>query len=120
MLSAYLKGYLYTLATLLFLLLISTVLSYFDLINFNVLNILRSLFITISILVGSFFVGKSSSSKGFKEGLKFALIFIFFILLMNLIFFRNFSLNTLFQYFLILISGMTGASGGINRKTLEK
>ncbi len=78
--------------------------------------IINSIVMTIILLILGIRTGKKTSKKGYLEGLKVGGITVIILLLMNLIFYRSFSL-VLFLYYLVLIASSTiGSILGINLK----
>ena len=114
MLKHYLKYFSILLISIIIPIFILTIFNYFEIINNT--NILKLIITLISIFINSFFLGKNSKSKGYIEGLKFGIIFIIFITLINLILVNEFSLKIIIYYILILITSITGSTIGINKK----
>ena len=114
MLKHYLKYFSILLISIIIPIFILTIFNYFEIINNT--NILKLIITLISIFINSFFLGKNSKSKGYIEGLKFGIIFIIFITLLNLILVNEFSLKIIIYYILILITSMIGSTIGINKK----
>ena len=116
MIKKYLKAYIYTFSILIISLIIITLFSYFNIFKPTLINILKLLTVVISMFIWSFIIGKNSIKKGYLEGLKYGLIFIVFILLINIIFIRYFSLKLIIYYLIILITSILGSMFGINFK----
>ena len=94
-----------------------TILSYFDLLNYKVINILKLLTVIISLFVSGLIVGKKSLAKGWLEGLKFAGIFVVLIVIFNYLGVRQeFDTNDLIYYIILLVTGIFGSVVGINLK----
>lgn len=116
MIKIYLKSFLYTSIILFISLFIITLLDYFSLFSSNTCNILKLITVIISIFVGAFLIGKNSLKKGYLEGIKYALIIISLIFIINIIFLRVININLLIYYIIILLSSIFGSMLGINFK----
>lgn len=116
MIIKYLKCFGILLLSIIIPIFILTIFNYFEVFSNNIIDILKLVITLISILINSFYLGKSSKSKGYIEGLKFGILFIIFISLFNLIFINEFSLKIIIYYLLIIITSMVGATIGINKK----
>lgn len=111
----YLKSMLYTVIFILGSLLIITVLNYFNILNGNTLSIIRSIIPLIGIFIGSFRLGKSSSKKGYIEGLKYSAIWLFIFILFNIVL-SNFGIGSIIYYIILILVSVVGSILGINRK----
>ena len=116
MIKKYLFSYLYSIAIILISTFIITLLNYFNIINSKTTNTIELIIIIISIFIGAFLIGKNSPKKGYLEGIKYAIIFILFILILNLLITKNFNFNLIIYYIIILISSIFGSMLGINFK----
>jgi putative membrane protein (TIGR04086 family) len=117
----YLKNFLhaliYTFSTLLILTFIFTLLSFFNVINFNGTIITKFIISFIAIFIGGFILGKNSLKKGWLEGLKFGSLIIFIFLLFNLLIIKSpFKITLLLYYLGILCTASFGSMIGIFRK----
>ena len=113
----YLKSIGYILIGFLITTLIITVMSYFNIFNSNTLKWFKLLFITISLYIGGFYIGKNSSNKGYLEGLKLSGIIILLLFIVSYLAFNkglNFK-NTIY-YLLIMGSCILGSITGINKR----
>ncbi len=91
-------------------------LAYTGVIGLRGIFIMNFIVMTIVLLVLGIRTGKKTSKKGYLEGLKVGGITVIVLLLVNLIFYRSFSL-ALFLYYLVLIASSTiGSILGINLK----
>ena len=97
-------------------LLLLTLLNYFQIIKFN--NIIKINFIAIAIITFIFGImtGKTSTKKGYIEGLKTGALIVILLFLLNLLFLRNFNLHIFIYYITIIISSTFGSMVGINLK----
>lgn len=92
--------------------------SYFDLLNSNIYKIILILTSAISILVGSFILGKKSDNKGYLEGIKFGLItIILFFIISFLAFSQKLTISSFIYYLILVITSSIGAMLGINKRT---
>ncbi len=103
-----------TFLTLLIGLLIITIYSYIS--EGLVFKILKILIPILAILIGSIIIGKNSNKNGLFEGLKFGIIFILIITLLNLIFGNNIHIKQIIYYLIILFISSIGSMLGINKK----
>lgn len=89
-------------------------LNYTGLLKLSTISKINYFIIALMFLLEGIKMGKKASKKGFLEGLKLGGITIFVLLILNLIFYRNFNLYCLMYYVLILASSTIGAMIGIN------
>lgn len=94
-----------------------TILSYFDVINQTLTNILKLLVPIFTIIIGSFKIGKLSTKKGYMQGLYLGLSFILLFILINLIIFKTFNIKALVYYLILILTSTLGAMLGISKKT---
>lgn len=111
----YLKSILYTTVTLFIGTIIITIFNYFNLLNGISHKIITLLIPIIGILIGSYLVGKTSTKKGYIEGLKYSIIWIVILLIINLIT-KNFSLTSIIYYFILIIISLLAGAIGINKR----
>ena len=116
MIKKYLRSYLYTFSIIFISYILITLFSYFNIFNTTIINVLKLFTIVISIFIGSFIIGKKSLKKGYLEGLKYSLIFVLLILIINIIFIRYFNIKLIIYYLIIIISSILGSMFGINYK----
>ena len=116
MLKNYIKSSLINILSIIISIFILTIFNYSELLNNNIIDILKLLIVLISVFINSYIIGKNSKNKGYLEGLKFGSIFIIFILLYNLLFISKFNFKIIIYYILILITSMVASTIGINRK----
>ncbi len=115
MITNYLKSLIITSLTILLGSLLITLFNYFNILNGLLLEIIESIIPIIAIFVGSYLIGKSSSKKGYIEGIKYSSIWVLIFLIINIIA-KNINLLD-FVYFIIMILFSALASMiGINRK----
>jgi len=94
-----------------------TILSYFNILNYQIINILKLLIIITAVFSGGLVVGKKSSTRGWLEGLKFAGIFLIIVIVFNYLGIRkNFEISDLLYYIILVITGVLGSIVGINLK----
>lgn len=111
----YLFSILITFISIIFTLLFTTTLYYFNLINHTTYNILKIILLLLSLFINSFILGKKSTKKGYLEGIKLSLPIIIFSLIISLIT-KKFKLTILIYYLIILITSIFGSIVGINKK----
>ena len=92
-----------------------TLLSYFNIINNNITNIISFLYPLILIIINSFLLGKTTLKKGYLEGLKFGLLISIIFLLITIIT-NNFNPKILIYYIIIITSSTLSSMIGINHK----
>ena len=113
----YLKSLLYILISIIAFSLIITLFNYFNIIGTTFIKVLKIISIIISFMIGGFYIGKKSGSKGYIEGLKISFASIAILFLLNLLRFNNlFSTDLLVLYIMIIISTTLGSIIGINKK----
>lgn len=113
----YLKSLGLFIGSFLILNIIITILSYFELLNPNIIKILKITTIIISTLISGIYLGLKSIKKGYLEGLKLGgiitVILTLLILILKPITFNKFS----WLYYLILLGlEVLGSTIGINKK----
>ena len=96
---------LYSLISVIILLLITSTFSYFNIIKGTILTIFKFL----SILI-------KSLKKGWLEGLKFGLIILIIFISLNLIFYHQLELRNIIYYTIILITSILGSMLGITKR----
>lgn len=111
----YLKSSLYTIGVMIICTIIITLLNYFNIINGTLLNIIHYIIPIISVMVGSFMLGRSSSKKGYVEGLKYAGIWSIIFLVIN-IFTKGLDWSSIIFFILLVFLSMLSSILGINRR----
>ena len=111
----YLKSSLYTIGVMIICTIIITLLNYFNIINGTLLNIIHYIIPIISVMVGSFMLGRSSSKKGYVEGLKYAGIWSIIFLIIN-IFTKGLDWSSIIFFILLVFLSMLSSILGINRR----
>lgn len=111
----YLLSIAFTFLSIIVLFLINTVLYYFNIISPNTYNILKIIFLLISVLINSFLLGRKSLRKGYLEGIKISLPIILLFLIITL-FNKLFTPKVLLLYLIILITSSFGSMLGISTK----
>lgn len=112
---SYLKSMVYTLGIILISTVIITIFNYFNLLSGIPLKVVRLLVPLIGIFIGSFKIGKVSSRKGYIEGIKYGIIWVVLMLIINLIT-KNFTITSIIYYILLLLVSAFAGVLGINRK----
>jgi len=113
----YLKSSLYTLGIMIISTIIITILNYFNIINGTLLKIIHYIIPIISIMIGSFMLGKTSSKKGYIEGLKYSGIWSIIFLIIN-IFTKELNLSSIIFFIILILLSMLSSILGINRKRI--
>ena len=110
-------SFLYIIGSILILTFITTILSYFNILNDKVTSIVKIIIPIISMLIGGFYIGKNSLKKGFLEGIKLGLIFSIILIIFNYLALGNsFKFKYMLFYIILIISSILGSMIGINRK----
>jgi putative membrane protein (TIGR04086 family) len=118
--KVYLKALGYTASGILGLVLILTVLHYFNLVGDKFVDISKLIISILSVIMGGYIIGRSSDKKGWLEGIKFGAILIVILTLLTLIFSIGFEMKTLVYYFILIFSATIGSMIGINIKGKKK
>lgn len=111
----YLKSMIYTLSIILISTILLTIFNYFNILTGIPLKIIMLIIPMIAIFIGSFKIGKTSSKKGYIEGLKYGIIWIILLLIINLIT-KDFTLTSIIYYIILLLTSSLAGVLGINRK----
>ena len=115
----YLKNIAYTFIILIVSTIIITILNYFGILNGNILKLILNIIIILSLFIGGYLTGTKSSKKGYLEGIKFGIVIIALILLLNLLIFKNkFSLISFLYYPSLLITSTLGSMLGIQKRKI--
>lgn len=94
-----------------------TLLSYFELFNPTIIEILKIITIIASSIIAGVYIGLKSNKKGYLEGLKLGGIIIALLLIITLIFKPiEFTTYTIFYYIIILGLTVISSMIGINKK----
>ena len=111
----YLKSSLYSLGIMIICTIIIIILNYFNIINGTLLNIIHYIIPIISVMVGSYILGKTSSKKGYIEGLKYSGIWSIIFLIVN-IFIKELNISSIIFFVILILLSMLSSIFGINRK----
>lgn len=85
--------------------------------NTNLINKISVIFTALSFFIISTLASKNMNEKGYITGLKLGLLFVFLMIIINLIFFRSgFSIDRVIYYTILIISSILGGSFGKNLK----
>ena len=117
MFKKYLISYLYLFSIIIGLTIIATLINYFGEKDISIIKILIPI---IAIFFSSLILGKNSKKKGYIEGIKFSLGFLFISSILKIIFKVNFNLKTIIISFILLSSSVLGAMMGINANNKTK
>lgn len=117
----YLKAILYILGFLIVLNIITTILNYFDILNYSTIKWLKAFTMIVSMLAGGFIIGKNSSNKGYMQGLKLGIIFVIILFIFSFLGLdKSFGVKRLIYYLIITLSSMLGSMFGITKSIRAK
>ena len=116
MIKKYLISYAYSLAIIIIGIFIITLLKYFNIITSGLANVLKLIIIIVAMFIGSFFLGKKAMKKGYLEGIKYSILFLVFLLIINLTIIKEFNIKMIIYFLIIIISATFGSMLGINKK----
>ena len=89
--------------------------------NSDFLNKLSIILTALSFFIITCSASKKTKEKGFILGLKLALLFIFLLIIINLIIFKSsFNIDRIIYYLILLMSGILGGAFGKNIKNKKK
>jgi putative membrane protein (TIGR04086 family) len=110
----------YSIGIFMILSFLMTLLSYFNIISYKLVNIFSIAIPIISMIVGGFMLGKRSHKKGWLCGIKISIIYLLIVMLFNLILIHpNYSIKMVIYYLIIVISACFGGMLGINKTKSE-
>lgn len=117
----YLKVFFINIIIFLIIILVSSTLSYFNIINNTTNNILKIMSIIISNFISGIYIGLKSQNKGYIEGIKVGGITILILGILSFLFFNS-KLNVLniIYYLTIFILTIIGSIIGINKRKINK
>jgi len=108
---------LYSVGTILILTFIVTLLNYFNIFSYKVVVIFKIIIPIFSIFIGGLIMGKKSTNKGWLEGIKYGILFIIILCIMNYLILRaGFKIQDLIYYLIITLASTFGSIIGINYK----
>ncbi|MDD4608399.1 MAG: TIGR04086 family membrane protein [Bacilli bacterium] len=112
---------LYTTGIILGLTLLITLLNYFNVLGYKVVVIFKIIIPIVALFVGGLILGKKSMNKGWLEGLKYGLLIIVILSILNYLFLKTgFKIQDLCYYLILTISATFGSMVGINYKHDEE
>lgn len=113
----YLKSCLWAIGIILITVLLSSSLSYFNIINNVFKNILEILGSLLGFFIAGLNIGTKSQNKGYLEGIKVGgILVVLFLVLSQLLFRDSFSIWKLLYYIVLLLLSVAGSITGINSK----
>lgn len=115
MLKNYLNSILWFMGILIIGTIFITIFNYFEILNTNIIKILKMVLIIFDTFIASFKLGKKCKKNGYIEGLKFGGIILTILIIMNLIF-NSLSWKQIIIFTIILATSMLGGMIGITRK----
>ena len=86
---------LFNITLLIFLLLITTILSYFNIISNNLLKIILLIMPIITTLFSNIYLGSKVTNKGYIEGLKHGILFVIILFLLNILLYRYLNIKNI-------------------------
>lgn len=110
------KALLYTFIFFTTLSLLLTLFNYFNLINYQTLNIGKIIIPILSLGLSGFLMGKKATKNGWLEGLKISLIIILILIIVTTII-GEFSPKRLTFFLILIIASVFGSILGINKNT---
>lgn len=116
MIKKYLISYAYTLGIIIGGTFLITVLNYFNIFTSNLTNTIKLIIVIVSMFIGAFLLGKKSLKKGYIEGIKYSIVFIVLLVIINLLFVKEFNVKSIIYFLIIIISSTFGSMLGINKK----
>ena len=94
--------------------------NYFNIIGSNTLSFIKIIIMIISALAGGILIGINTKDKGWLAGIRYAFVFIIFIVLLNYLGYDyGIKLKSLIYYIIIIVSSMIGSMIGINNQKKE-
>ncbi len=116
MIKKYLKSYAYLFSIIIILTIILSILNYFIKLPTNIIKIVIPI---IAMLISSYMLGKNVKEKAYLEGTKYSAIYLIFITIIKIILKTTWNYKVIIIYFLILFTGIIGATICINNKKKE-
>ncbi len=109
----------FTISIYLLLLLLLTLFSYLNIIKGTTLTTLKLVIVIVSLFIGAFILGKKMNKKGWLEGIKFGIIILIVLNIINLIFYHHYNIGSIIYNLILLFTTTLGSMIGItkNRKT---
>lgn len=95
--------------------LILTSFNYFNILNNQVITIIKIIIPFSSMAIGGFLIGKLSEKNGWIQGLLLGISISIIIFILNLIF-KDFEFKNFIYYIILIISSIFGSIIGINKK----
>lgn len=115
------KALLYSIGTILILTFVVTLLNYVNIFSYKIVVIFKIIIPILSIFIGGLVMGKKSTNKGWLEGIKYGIIFIVILCIMNYLILRTgFKIQDLIYYLIITLASSFGSIIGINYKKEKK
>lgn len=104
-----------TIISIIISLLILTILYNYNIINAAIFNILKLIFLLLSLFINSYILGKKAKNKGYLEGIKLSTFIILLFTIISL-FTKNLKFKSVIYYTIIFITSLFGSMFGINKK----
>jgi putative membrane protein (TIGR04086 family) len=114
------KSWAYTFGIIAVVTLITTILNYFNILSYQIVNIIKVITIVLSFLVGGILIGRLSTTKAWLEGIKLSIMFILTLTILNLFMHTKMDWRNLIYYLIVSISTTLGSMIGINTVDTKK
>lgn len=112
----YLYSFLIGIGSILVLSFILNTFYYFNIVSDKINDVFKIIIPIVSLFASGILLGRKSLKKGWLEGLKLSALFIVLIVLINVIFIKEFSIQTILYYVILALSTIFGSMIGINKK----
>lgn len=110
------KSILYFVVSILFFTFVFSLLSYFNILNYN--KVIKLITLILSCFISSFYLGMHTLKKGWFSGLKFGLFFMVLSIIPTIIL-KDFKLSYLVFYTIIIFTSILSSCFGIMQKKEE-
>lgn len=110
----------YTLYSILYILLITfiiTLFNYIGLLPSKIINIIKLTIPFIILFIFAYKLGKNANTKGYLEGIKISLLYILFSIIYSLLTKNNINYINFIFYMILIITSTLGSILGINKKS---
>ena len=113
------KSLIYLISILLISNLILTIFSYINVIKGSGVVIFKIIILLISFFISGFIFGKSSTKKGWLEGIKISLIYLMLLIIIGILSnIKIFEIKNIIFYLIIIITTTFGSMVGINKRKI--
>lgn len=113
----YVKALLVSFIGIIVMSMFTTTLYYFDIISTNLSSIFNIIIPIVFIILGTIYLGMKTNKKGWLAGIKYSLLFLIIISLINVLIYReDYQLINILYYLIIILTSILGSMIGINLK----